>query len=61
MTTNLKSSPSVLPTSMLNSEAFINQLRKSYQVDQQVKYLHLQAEIDLLLHQLQNLKQARRL
>ncbi|MBF2005765.1 MAG: hypothetical protein IGS49_09945 [Chlorogloeopsis fritschii C42_A2020_084] len=27
-----------------------------YQVDQQVKLLHLQAEIDCLLQQLQNLK-----
>ena len=28
-----------------------------YQADQQVKYLHLQAEIDVLLQQLQTLKQ----
>ncbi len=28
-----------------------------YQADQQVKYLHLQAEIDVLLQQLQILKQ----
>ncbi|WP_200817719.1 hypothetical protein [Calothrix rhizosoleniae] len=26
-----------------------------YQVDQQVKFIHLQAEVDCLLHQLQNL------
>jgi hypothetical protein len=30
---------------------------KSYQADQQVKYLHLQAEIEVLLQQLQTLKQ----
>jgi hypothetical protein len=28
-----------------------------YQADQQVKYLHLQAEIEVLLEQLQTLKQ----
>lgn len=30
---------------------------KYYPVEQQVKYLHLQAEIDVLLQQLQSLKQ----
>ena len=37
-----------------------NQMRKvreTYPVVQQVKYLHLQAEIDVLLQQLQTLKQ----
>lgn len=28
-----------------------------YRVDQQVKFIHLQAEVDCLLHQLQNLQQ----
>jgi hypothetical protein len=56
MTTNLKSSPSLKSTSILNSETFINQLKKSYQADQQVKYLSLHAEIDLLLHQVQSVK-----
>jgi hypothetical protein len=32
-------------------------LMKVYQADQQVKYLHLEAEIDLLLQELQTLKQ----
>lgn len=32
-------------------------LMKTYQTDQQVKYLHLQAEIDLLLQQLQSIQQ----
>lgn len=31
-------------------------LMKSYQADQQVKFLSLEAEIDLLLQHLQNLK-----
>ena len=32
-------------------------VRETYSVTQQVKYLHLQAEIDVLLQQLQTLKQ----
>lgn len=37
-----------------------NELQKPpYQVDQQVKFLHLEAEIDSLLLQLQRLKQQR--
>ncbi|AKG23795.1 hypothetical protein [Calothrix sp. 336/3] len=32
--------------------------RSFYQVDQQVKFLHLQAEVDCLLQQLQNMKKA---
>ncbi len=32
-------------------------VRETYPVIQQVKYLHLQAEIDVLLQQLQTLKQ----
>ncbi|MBW4562474.1 MAG: hypothetical protein KME32_15245 [Mojavia pulchra JT2-VF2] len=37
-----------------------SQLNKSYyQDDQQAKFMHLQAEIDSLLLQLQNLKQQR--
>jgi hypothetical protein len=51
MTTNLKTTNTVLSTTRANSEAFLNQIKKSYQADQQVKYLHLQAEIDLLYHQ----------
>ena len=33
------------------------QMAKCYQADQQVKYLHLQAEIEVLLQELQTLKQ----
>ena len=57
MSADLKYSHSVLQTSMVSSDSFVNQLKKSYQADQQVKYLYLQAEIDLLLHQVQNCKQ----
>lgn len=32
-------------------------MTRYYQADQQVKYLHLQAEIEVLLHELQTLKQ----
>ena len=32
-------------------------VRETYSVTQQVKYLHLQAEIDVLLQHLQTLKQ----
>ena len=31
----------------------LQQLKKSYQTNQQLKYIHLEAEIDLLLHQIQ--------
>lgn len=33
--------------------AKIEQLQRAYNADQQVKYIHLEAEIDLLLHQIQ--------
>lgn len=35
----------------------MTKLMKPYQADQQVKYLHLEAEIEVLLHQLRNLKE----
>lgn len=44
---------SVSQLSRLNVE----QMTKHYQADQQVKYLHLQAEIEVLLQQLTTLKQ----
>ncbi len=34
-------------------------ITKCYQADQQVKYLHLEAEIDVLIQQLQALKKIR--
>ncbi len=35
----------------------VQSMPECYQADQQVKYLHLQAEIDVLWQQLQTLKQ----
>jgi hypothetical protein len=35
----------------------VKQLSKSYQAIQQLKYLHLEAEIDVLLQELQTMKQ----
>ena len=40
-----------------SNDVRLMQLMKSYQANQQVKYLHLQAEIEVLLQQLQTLKQ----
>lgn len=39
-----------------NDPARLNKVVQAYQADQQVKYLHLQAEIDILLQQLQTQK-----
>jgi hypothetical protein len=41
----------------VSDDANLMKLMKSYQADQQVKYLHLQAEIEVLFQQLQTLKQ----
>jgi hypothetical protein len=38
-------------------EANLTKLMQSYQGDRLVKYLHLQAEIEMLLQQVQTLKQ----
>ncbi|NJK46846.1 hypothetical protein HC931_00265 [Candidatus Gracilibacteria bacterium] len=40
-----------------NNDATLMKLMKAYQAEAQVKYLHLQAEIEVLLQQLQTLKQ----
>jgi hypothetical protein len=52
---------SAMSTSMISEPICSSQLasalnRTFYQVDQQVKFMHLQAEVDCLLQQLQNLK-----
>ncbi|HBB35226.1 MAG TPA: hypothetical protein DDZ80_18895 [Cyanobacteria bacterium UBA8803] len=48
------------PSTIAANDPRLIQLMKSlYQADQQVKYLHLQAEVDSLLQQLQILKQQR--
>ncbi|NJO19107.1 MAG: hypothetical protein HC838_02175 [Spirulinaceae cyanobacterium RM2_2_10] len=47
---------------MLNSTGDRERLAKlaqSYQADQQLKYLHLQAEVEVLLQQLRALEQRR--
>jgi ATP phosphoribosyltransferase len=40
-----------------NGDRLIKMLKSLYQADQQVKFLHLHAETDYLLQQLQTLKQ----
>lgn len=42
-----------------NSSRSDESKKPPYQVDQQVKFLHLEAEVEYLLQQLQNLKQQR--
>ena len=42
-----------------NRTQLIESMKRMYQADQQVKYLHLQAEVETLLLQLQALKQQR--
>ena len=41
-----------------NKDNQMKKVRETYPVVQQVKYLHLQAEIDVLLQQLQTIKQS---
>ncbi|MDJ0508447.1 MAG: aspartate kinase [Crocosphaera sp.] len=41
-----------------NRDSQMKQVRRAYSVAQQVKYLHLEAEIDVLLQQLKTLKQS---
>jgi hypothetical protein len=48
------------PRAVVTGDSRLMELMKSlYQTDQQVKYLHLQAEVESLLQQLQILKQQR--
>ncbi len=48
------------PMAAVSTESRLLELMKSlYQADQQVKYLHLQAEVESLLQQLKILKQQR--
>ena len=61
---NLLSSQSKTPmnysTAIINrSESNRKHIVKCYQADQQVKYLHLEAEIDVLIQQLQALKKTK--
>ncbi len=43
-------------STMEDSESKLRKMTQCYQADQQVKYLHLKAEIDILIQQLQTLK-----
>jgi hypothetical protein len=45
-----------MTTVLTQQSPAMKQIRSAYQADQQVKYLHLEAEIEVLLQQLQNLK-----
>ncbi|MDY7015758.1 MAG: hypothetical protein SVX43_19620 [Cyanobacteriota bacterium] len=48
-----------LRTQTTSDRSRLDKLMQSYQTDQQLKYLHLQAEVEVLLQQLQTLKQRR--
>ena len=48
-------------TTLLNDRTNQAKKTKHYQTDQQLKYLHLEAEIDLLLQRLTTLKQRKEL
>jgi hypothetical protein len=46
-------------TAVADNPRLMELMKSLYQADQQVKYLHLQAEVESLLQQLQILKQQR--
>ncbi|ELS03662.1 hypothetical protein Xen7305DRAFT_00033860 [Xenococcus sp. PCC 7305] len=46
-------------TALDKAELNRKHITRCYQADQQVKYLHLEAEIDVLIQQLQVLKKAK--
>ena len=48
------------PTTPTGKSPRVEQMKSPYRADQQVKYLHLQAEVESLLQHLQILKQQRR-
>ncbi|AFZ48254.1 hypothetical protein Cyast_2306 [Cyanobacterium stanieri PCC 7202] len=45
-----------MTTQSKSKNSNIELLQRAYNADQQVKYIHLEAEIDLLLHQIQALQ-----
>ncbi|MGK7892095.1 MAG: hypothetical protein AB4372_00160 [Xenococcus sp. (in: cyanobacteria)] len=53
--TSITSSPNTIDQAESNRK----HIAKCYQADQQVKYLHLEAEIDVLIQELQTLKKTR--
>lgn len=42
-----------MTTQVKNKNYNLEQLQKAYQADQQLKYMSLEAELELLLHQIQ--------
>lgn len=42
-----------MKTIVKNNNYNLEQLQKAYQADQQLKYMSLEAELELLLHQIQ--------
>ena len=54
--TNISASTTTIDQAESNRKHIV----KCYQADQQVKYLHLEAEIDVLIQQLQALKKTSR-
>ncbi|WP_308255227.1 hypothetical protein [Geminocystis sp. GBBB08] len=42
-----------MKTQVKNNNYSLEQLQKAYQADQQLKYMSLEAELELLLHQIQ--------
>jgi hypothetical protein len=55
------SSPTPKSSAILNDNQRLMQLMKPYHADQQVKYLHLEAEIEVLLQQLKTAAQHQKL
>lgn len=53
------SAPNSLQAAATDNPRLLRLMKSLYQADQQVKYLHLQAEVESLLQQLQVLKQQR--
>ncbi|HAA32988.1 MAG TPA: hypothetical protein DCE56_41300 [Cyanobacteria bacterium UBA8553] len=47
------------PTAPTGNPSLLEQMKSPYRADQQVKYLHLQAEVESLLQQLEILKKQR--
>lgn len=60
MSTTIAKKPEVTLTKPVNSievnRANLQRMLKCYPADRQVKYLHLQAEIDVLIQHLQTIK-----
>ena len=60
VTSQSRTNISVSTTTIDQAESNRKHIVKCYQADQQVKYLHLEAEINILIQQLQALKKTNR-